>query len=344
MKILHLFPSNRFSGAEHVVCDIIELFRNARDIHMLLVCTQGSIENYLRENEIPYVAMDAFRVANIQKVVREYAPDIIHAHDFRASVLASRIGGVRLISHLHNNPPWIKWPSPQSLAFAMCIGRYERIIGVSSAIKEEYIFKALMAKKFSVLPNAINRNKILSKSQQYDAEGADILFVGRLSTPKNPLAFLSVLKALSDTGIDFHAVMLGEGELRPQCEAFIQDNGLESRVVLKGFVENPYPYMKSAKMLLMPSDWEGFGLVAVEAMLLETPIVCSGAGGLADIVDNDCGRVCHSIADYAKEVRLLLQNDEERLKLARASAIRAERFANLESYREKLLAFYQGVE
>ena len=50
---------------------------------------------------------------------------------------------------------------------------------------------------------------------------------------------------------------------------------------------NPYPYLNAGKVMVMPSAWEGFGLAAVEGMCLGKPVVCSGVGGLADIVDEN---------------------------------------------------------
>ena len=52
----------------------------------------------------------------------------------------------------------------------------------------------------------------------------------------------------------------------------------------------------------MPSLWEGFGLAAVEALTLGLPVVCSGAGGLCDIVNDSCGKICKTLDEYVSEL------------------------------------------
>ncbi|XVH11954.1 glycosyltransferase [Enterococcus faecium] len=72
--------------------------------------------------------------------------------------------------------------------------------------------------------------------------------------------------------------------------------------------------MKKSKVLLMPSLWEGFGLVSVEAMLLETPVVAYNVGGLKDIIDETNGFLCGSEVELSNSLMKLLNSEELRKK------------------------------
>ncbi|GAF23683.1 hypothetical protein JCM19047_3522 [Bacillus sp. JCM 19047] len=59
--------------------------------------------------------------------------------------------------------------------------------------------------------------------------------------------------------------MIGDGDLRNECENEIKQLKLANNIDLLGFLENPYCIIKNSKMMILTSKWEGFGLVAVEA-------------------------------------------------------------------------------
>ena len=93
MKILHLLQSGHFSGAENVVCQIIGLMKDELDIQMAYCSRDGQIRETLKEREIEYYPIKELTVAEIKRIIREYKPDIIHAHDMRASFVAARACG-----------------------------------------------------------------------------------------------------------------------------------------------------------------------------------------------------------------------------------------------------------
>ena len=85
MTILHILKSNEYSGAENVVCTII---KNMPEHHSIYMSRNGSIENQLQERGIDFYGVEKIDVKTIKKAISELKPDVIHAHDFTASVMA----------------------------------------------------------------------------------------------------------------------------------------------------------------------------------------------------------------------------------------------------------------
>jgi glycosyltransferase involved in cell wall biosynthesis len=80
-----------------------------------------------------------------------------------------------------------------------------------------------------------------------------------------------LIKAFADSGLKCKLVLLGKGEGEKEIRALINDYGISDRVIVVGFESNPYPWIKHARMLVLCSDYEGFGNVLVESLVIGTP-------------------------------------------------------------------------
>ena len=112
-----------------------------------------------------------------------------------------------------------------------------------------------------------------------------VLSVGRLALQKD---FETLLKAFSLLRIRRRArlVILGDGPERGRLTGLVQQLGLDGDVRFGGYVENPLPYMRKARVFVLSSAWEGFGNVLVEALACGTPIVSTDCpNGPREILD-----------------------------------------------------------
>lgn len=343
-KIIHLLPSNKFSGAEHVILQIMDLFKNDTNFEMYYVSCDGPIRTILEQKKVNYQLFSKFSYKEIKKVINKIQPNIIHAHDFRASSFAACFNKkAKIISHLHVNWPWIKNLNIKNIIYALSLLRTNLVFGVSQSIFNEYIFNNFMKNKFFLLPNVLNAEDIQKKSQNSTIAPIDLLFVGRLTEQKNPIMFLEIIKTLIQKEVHVNAVMLGDGELKKDCEKYITENNLKDFITLKGFVPNPYPYMKAAKILVIPSKFEGFGLVAIEAMLLNTLVIGTSVGGLKDILIDTCSTIAKTKEEFLFEIKRLLINKNLYDKKIQSTKTKIEKYTNLPLYKEKLINYYQMV-
>jgi glycosyltransferase involved in cell wall biosynthesis len=134
--------------------------------------------------------------------------------------------------------------------------------------------------------------------EHYDFSGMKpaLLSVGRMTEQKKYLRFLDVLARLRDEGFSFSWHVLGEGAQRSEIEEKIRMLNLEDRVFLHGLTDNPYKYMKVCDLFVLPSGWEGFPTVTVEAKILGCPVMATDVAGIREqlrhgetgwIVDNN---------------------------------------------------------
>lgn len=99
-----------------------------------------------------------------------------------------------------------------------------------------------------------------------------ILTVGSFKLQKNHALLIRAFAKLPRS-LNAKLTILGEGDLRPVMEQQIAELGLQDRVSLPGFYQDPYPWFLSADLFVLSSDWDGFGNVIVEALECGVPIV-----------------------------------------------------------------------
>lgn len=340
MKVLHLLKSNKYSGAENVVLTIMDACSD--DIEMVYASPDGPIRQVVENRNHMFYALAEPTIREVKKAIHELNPDVIHAHDFSMSSIAAwASNGIPVISHLHNNPLWLKKLCPRSIIYAFSMLHIKQIISVSKSIEEEYIFRNFMKKKNTIVGNVVDRNNVMLKAKEYNiTKQADLVFLGRMSEPKNPLGFCEIIYELKKSIPNVNAYMIGDGELMPQVKEYIKTHELKNAIDLIGFKSNPYPYLFKSKIMVVPSIWEGFGLAAVEGMCLGKTVVCSGVGGLADIVNYECGAICNSIEDFCQSIKNQLIDEDKYRELSQNAIEQSKKFTDIDRYKKKIISIY----
>lgn len=341
-RVLHVLKSSWFSGAENIAITICKHTSSAYEA--AYTSPQGSIGERLRQEGVPYFPMDAFRIWKLHKVMKAYEPDIIHAHDFTAAVFCAMLKRDRfLVVHLHNEPSWIRRWNVKSVLFSIALHHIDWIVLVSKCIKDKAVFLKNCPLPCTVVGNPVETVRLQKMAQQRKADTFDIVFVGRLVEQKNPKKFIRIISNLCKSGLCVRAVMFGEGKLEQACRKLILQLGLSGNIVMKGFDSNPYPEIKQAKLLLMTSRWEGFGLAAMEALVLGTPVLASPAGGLCDIFKDVPQALCKSEDEFVKKAGILLRNQGQYERFCRI-CMQKIKIEHTQSYMEKISRVYRKAQ
>ncbi len=155
-----------------------------------------------------------------------------------------------------------------------------------------------------------------------------IVAAGRLTKQKD---FSTLVRAfaLIHNKIDARLVIMGEGELRADLELLIVEHGLQEKIILPGFVDNPFAIMKHADLFVLSSAWEGLPNVLIQAMACGTPVVSTDCpSGPAEILENGkWGRLVQvgNIEALARAITETLSQKENPDVLTRASHFNLER-------------------
>ena len=331
-KVLHVLASNKYSGAENVVCTIIDNFKE--EYEMAYCSLKGPIETYLQEKNIKYYGINKLNIKNIKKIIKEYNPNIIHAHDYTASVLVALSGFKgKIISHIHNNCPFAKKWNIKSILYSITINKYNNVIGVSNKVYEEAIFRKKLKSKYITIYNYVDKDLIKIKSQEYKYDKKyDLFFFGRLTEQKNPIEFIEIIKEIKDQNKKIKAVMIGDGELKEECTNMIQKYNLTENIDMLGYVINPFPIIKNCDIGILPSKWEGFGLTIIESLILNKVTFNSGVGGMEEIFSENKDLICNTRNEYITKI---LKNDKYNTNNI------IEKFCDKKKWKGKLIKCYE---
>ena len=166
---------------------------------------------------------------------------------------------------------------------------YFDMIGVSKAVCMSWEKEFLLRKNIKYIPNIVNPRSIIDDLKNDRAEislksNPVLLVVGRLSHEKGQLRLLEVLSRLSKEGYRFSAYFIGSGNLEELCKQEALKLNLQETVFFLGEKENPYPYMKQADLLIVPSYHEGRPCVITEALVLGVPVLSTDSGGPRELL------------------------------------------------------------
>lgn len=146
-----------------------------------------------------------------------------------------------------------------------------------------------------------------------------IVFAGRLCEQKRPFVLADVLKEVSDRGVVFLGLVIGDGELKAALVDRLEQWGLTDRVSVVGPLshEEWLDVLVASDVLLMPSQYEGISIALLEAMAAGVVPVVADVGGQAEIVDHHIGYLIphgdDEVDQYAAAVQSLLAPDGRQL-------------------------------
>ncbi|NPT38427.1 glycosyltransferase [Paraburkholderia xenovorans] len=291
----------------------------------------------------------------ILKIVRTQAPDVIHLH----SSFAGAIGRVVLMalrketkviycphgwSYLrqgaeHTNWLWKKIETMLALACnrIVCISEHEYNAALDAGLPKQKL-ELIVSGISDVVPDA-PRNQAVSSEKR----AIRLLFVGRLDYQKGVDLLFNALRLAARKDIELTVVgeaVVNSGwwaQVRGSCPENVQIIGWQERDALQIFYD-------LADALVVPSRWEGFGLVAVEALRAGTPVICNVAGALPDIVEHGISGYHLDFENEEKAVAFFSDLKLENLTLLRRAA--RERYTSVfksQAMNEKMLQMYQTV-
>lgn len=169
----------------------------------------------------------------------------------------------------------------RELLFPVFNRRYDRVIAVSDAVREDYttlcgappgqavtVYNPVIGESFWKQAETPCGHPWLVKGRDFQV----IVLAGRFCAAKNHALMLEALRLLEGQG-DFRLVLLGDGELRGELEAQAKQAGLEGKIDFAGFVPNPAAYFRETDIVALSSRFEGLPTVLIEALAVGAKVV-----------------------------------------------------------------------
>lgn len=306
MKILYVINSLAGGGAEKLINDLLPLLDEAYKPEVLILTeTKQKYMTNLQNRGIPVDVVPQFgknnwkRFLYIRKFILKGNYDIVHANLFPVTYLCSlakKTSGKKfpiLIMTEHNTNNRRREKSYLRPLEKWIYQSYDHVISISDKTQEALVKwlnpSQRNREKFSVIYNGIPLNHFYNAkgyekkelSEEFKVNDVLLCMIGSFSLQKNHMLALNIMKELPE---NYHLLFVGEGQLLHDVEEKTKELSLKHRVHFLGFRKDIAQILKTVDISIVPSKWEGFGLVAVEAMACGTPVVASHIPGLSEVV------------------------------------------------------------
>ncbi|NMT63803.1 glycosyltransferase [Marinobacter orientalis] len=314
MKVLHLIDSGGLYGAEKMLLSLVqEQVKQGLEPMILSAGERGvsekAIEAEARSKGLPITLWRMKSGLNLKgswsilKWAQGNDYNLFHSHGFKFNVLLGmypeNVRRIPMVATLHgyvHAPRFSKMWLYESLD-RFAIRRIRGVVLVGEAMKKQLPGK-LSSGHTVVIPNGLDISELQESSLAsldepfksfFENHDSVILGVGRLSREKGFDRLISAFSEFRNAFPKSGLVIVGEGRLRQQLEALIDELGVKDDVLMPGYCCTVPALLSRSKVLVMPSLTEGLPITLLEAISLKTPVIASAVGEIPKVLGNGEG-------------------------------------------------------
>jgi glycosyltransferase involved in cell wall biosynthesis len=326
-----------------------------RGVRQLLIAPGGPLAERVRPLGIavtewrPRGDLDGLAAFAASRVLRDHAPDLVHAHDARSHAvgwLAARLARVpRMVVSRRTVFPAGTHPASR-LKYGLPVDRY---LAVSASVRTSLRAAHVPAANIRVVPSGIELAgppDAASLRQEWGLDERTIVIgvVASLTAEKGQDLAIDALARLAHAP-PLHLALVGEGRLHEALRVRARQRGVADRVHFAGFRGDARALLRQFDLCLVPSRAEGLGTAALEAQAEGVPVIASAVGGLPEVVENDVtGRLvpAENVGALASAIADALA-DPERMRNWVAQAREVVRSHDVDRTVGETLAVYEDV-
>lgn len=309
MKVLHLIYTNGIAGAEKYLMHLLPALRKLDfDCHIIIVCAPGAqniLQNYcdaLQREKVPVKLIITSRknflnaAHTINQYLRAHHIKILHSHLLNSDVLATVVKvlfykKLVIISTKHGYKETVLRLLSGSLSkeTLLKIARKEMYYYVTKYIIKKSDYNYAVSSAVAALYYDLKLSKVLmpfihhgvSVKEVQKTEGLSnyrfsnhqLIIVGRLEEFKGHRYLVEAMPSVITKFPGCRLLILGEGSEKNHLQDIVVKLKIENNVSFIGFNSDPYSFVKNSDVVILPSLFEPFGLVYIEAFALGTPVV-----------------------------------------------------------------------
>lgn len=334
MKILHIYTGGgEIYGAERVIFNLVAEQNNSSmrpEVVYFKRPGRNSFLDLLHDGGIPVHVVesrsrvDAGAFMTLRSLCLRTSPHILHSHGYKGdiflAILKRTLSGPAIISTKHGSTDATSRARLYERLGDLSLRYFDRVVAVSEYTKKKLIELHVPDEKIVVIHNGIDVSSLTraGKGSLRIALGIEngskvIGYIGRLGPEKGIPYLLKAADTICRSTEGIYFVLIGEGILKEETEAFIASNKLQGRIIMLGWRKDATELMPDMDILLLPSLTEGTPMVLLEAMAMGVPVIASEVGGIGELIkDSKTGLLIEPRDSEAivKSVNELLANRE----------------------------------
>ena len=298
-RVLFIINSLAGGGAERVMATLLNSSKQWLKRHEIaLAVLDADPRAFALPNWLTIFQLDCgggliASISGLNHIVRDYRPDVTISFLTRANLANGAVmmkrGKPWIISERTSTPAHLGSRAKQlatKLMMRAIYPRAARVIAVSSGVaKKLQQGFGVPESRTEVLPNPVDLNALHASARELDELEIDepyIVAVGRLVSVKN---YRMLIEAFAQAELPCRLVIAGDGPERNALNALAEQLGVADRVIMPGWLPNPYPVLARANVFALSSNVEGFPNALVEALALGVPVVATNChDGPAEIL------------------------------------------------------------
>lgn len=351
IKVVHIIPTLTFGGAERFVIDLANNSSDKIENEIVILKDEkalaSELENYIDIHLVEKekrLSLGLF--SKLEEKLKGLNPDVVHTHLFGADVWG-RVAAKRLdlpvVTTEHNVNK--QESSIKGFAKRLLNSYSDKYTAPSEAVKKYMQSHYSIDKQnIDVVLHGINLDKFLYTDPFISHKPLKLLMLGRLTKQKGHDIALKALSKIDKN--DWMLDIVGDGENYSYIEKIIKEFGLEDNVKLWDPTLDVVDEYNEHDVVLMPSRWEGLGLVAIEAMAAGRVVVGTNVEGLNEVIKNGVNGLMVKPEDpkaLARRVLFCIQNDNECGDIARKARKYAKKYFSIEDMVKKYEKIYQEL-
>ena len=291
---------------------------------------------------------------NLEKLIDKLGNiDVFIDYDAGSTKYIENIKADKKVVWIHNSIPNLKKSESKINRFGKRLEKYDKIIAICDEMKEELketypnlkdrIIRIYNPFNFSRVLDLKDDTKELSEKDKKILKEDYCIAISRLDTvQKDYKTLLEAFQILKSKGIRKKIYIVGDGPSKKEIEDMIKEYNLSEEVKLLGRFKNPYIWLNNADFFIHSSKYEGFGLVLVEAAILNKLVISSNCPvGPTEILENGKSGILFNVGDskeLAEKIEEVLNNKSLRNKYILNMKFRKEAFK-----KENILKEYEKL-
>ncbi len=264
-------------------------------------------------------------------VVKSNKIDVLHVHYaiphayaayMAKKMLADEGISIPIVTTLHGTDITLVGSHPfYKTAVTFSINHSDSVTAVSESLKQDTLRLFDIKTEINVIPNFIDLKKLDAKEKPCErsllapTNDKIITHISNFRPLKRIQDVITVFEKISSQ-VSSRLLMVGEGPEKTEAMTYVNKNGLNEKVLFLGNSNEIDKILCYSDLFLLPSEMESFGLVALEAMANEVPVISSNAGGLSEVNKHGVTGFLSEIGDVTSmaENALKLLLDDDKLK------------------------------